>query len=320
MNLVGGLQTSGQQNPLAWQHRIVCQSIIAGTPSESAFMKDGVDESAVEGARDLPYPVPNLLVEWCEAPRGVPMLWWRSVGHSHTAFAVESFIDELAHAAGKDPFEYRRDLLANHPRHKRALELAAEKAGWGKPPPEGRGRGLAVHESFQSFIAQVAETKAAYEGANSKLEGLNNDIDKAEDELEEKIDKLKDEVSKWTEEFLQEHQENVQGLQTLIEAVEEMIDQRLAEAISTIEEIAKTVSDECSEHADGIASQFEDLANEGYQVVKNGVKEVRSLEPRIDVADVWAKNPNSKTAGIAEALAQLPATGGTLWFPKDKGP
>ena len=98
------------------------------------------------------------------APGGVPTLWWRSVGHSHTAFVVESFLDELAHAAGKDPFEYRRALLGDHPRHKRVLELAAEKAGWGKPLPEGRGRGLAVHESFGSIVAHVAEVSVSKEG------------------------------------------------------------------------------------------------------------------------------------------------------------
>ena len=86
------------------------------------------------------------------APGGVPCLWLRSVGHSHNAFVVETFIDELAHAAGKDPFEFRRALLANHPLHKRVLEFAAEKAGWGKPLSKGRGRGIAMHESFGSFF------------------------------------------------------------------------------------------------------------------------------------------------------------------------
>jgi isoquinoline 1-oxidoreductase subunit beta len=87
----------------------------------------------------------------------VPVLWWRSVGNSHTAFAVESFVDELAHAAKRDPLEFRRTLLAKAPRLRGALELAAEKAGWGTPPPKGRARGLAVHESFGSIVAQVAE-------------------------------------------------------------------------------------------------------------------------------------------------------------------
>ena len=157
-----GLDAVGK--PLAWQHRIVCQSFMAGTPFEAAMIKDGVDGTAVEGASDLPYDIPNVLVDWQQAPGGVPTLWWRSVGHSHTAFVVESFLDELAHAAGKDPYEYRRELLGKQTRHKRVLELAAEKAGWGKPLPQGRGRGLAVHESFGSFVAHVAEASISREG------------------------------------------------------------------------------------------------------------------------------------------------------------
>ncbi|MFO0905531.1 MAG: xanthine dehydrogenase family protein molybdopterin-binding subunit [Pirellulales bacterium] len=150
--------------PLAWQQRIVCQSFLAGTSLESVGIKDGIDDGAVEGARTLAYDVPNLQVEWHMAPAGVPTLWWRSVGHSHTAFACESFLDELAHAAGQDPYEYRRTLLAKHPRHLGVLQLAAEKAGWGQPLPKGRGRGLAVHESFGSFVAQVIEASVSKEG------------------------------------------------------------------------------------------------------------------------------------------------------------
>ncbi len=151
-------------NPVAWHQRIVCQSFIAGTPFESAIIKKGVDDTAVEGARDIPYAIPNLLVDWQQAPGGVPTLWWRSVGHSHSAFVVESFLDELAHSAGKDPLSYRRGLLTRQPRHRRVLELAAETAGWGKPVPEGRGRGLAVHESFESIVAQVAEVSVSKDG------------------------------------------------------------------------------------------------------------------------------------------------------------
>jgi isoquinoline 1-oxidoreductase beta subunit len=157
-----GLDAAG--NPLAWQHRIVCQSFMADTPFAAVMVKDGVDATAVEGAADLPYEVPNLLVDWQQVPGGVPTLWWRSVGHSHTAFVVESFLDEVAHAAGKDPYEFRRTLLVKHPRHKATLELAATKAGWGKPLVEGRGRGLAVHESFGSFVAHVAEVSVSKEG------------------------------------------------------------------------------------------------------------------------------------------------------------
>jgi len=103
----GGLDANG--NPLAWKHTIVGQSIMAGTAFE-AMIKDGVDEASVEGAKEIPYKIPNILVDLHSPKIGVPVLWWRSVGHSHTAFVVEGFIDELAHAARKDPFEVRRAL------------------------------------------------------------------------------------------------------------------------------------------------------------------------------------------------------------------
>ncbi|HWW95174.1 MAG TPA: xanthine dehydrogenase family protein molybdopterin-binding subunit [Vicinamibacteria bacterium] len=150
-----GLDDSGA--PVAWHHRLVGQSILAGTPFEKMMVKDGIDDTSVEGAADTPYAIPNLLVELHSPTVGVPVLWWRSVGHSHTAFVVESFIDELAHAAGHDPLAFRRPLLKDHPRHLGVLERAAAEAGWGSPLRKGRGRGLAVHESFGSFVAQVAE-------------------------------------------------------------------------------------------------------------------------------------------------------------------
>ncbi len=146
-----------QGNPLAWHHRIVGQSILAGTPFEPMMVKNGVDMTSVEGAQNLPYGIPNLSVELHTTKVGVPVLWWRSVGSTHTAFATEVLIDELAVSAGKDPYEFRRGLLAKHPRHLAALDLAAEKAGWRTPLPQGRTRGIAVHESFGSFVAQVAE-------------------------------------------------------------------------------------------------------------------------------------------------------------------
>lgn len=149
------LDDSGK--PLAWRHTIVGQSIIAGTPFEKAMIKDGIDDTSVEGAADIPYAIPNLLVDLHTTNNGVPVLWWRSVGHSHTAFVVESFLDELAHLAGLDPYQYRHSLLAKQPRHLRVLETAARKAGWGTPLPKGVGRGIAVHSSFGSFVAQVAE-------------------------------------------------------------------------------------------------------------------------------------------------------------------
>jgi isoquinoline 1-oxidoreductase beta subunit len=148
----------------AWQQRIVCQSFIAGTPFEPFIIKDGVDKTAVEGADELPYEIPNQLIDWHMAPGGVPTLWWRSVGHSHSAFAIESFMDELALAAKKDPLEFRRAHMAKHPRVLKVLETAAAKAGWGTPPPKGRGRGLAVHESFGSIIAWVLDVSVSEHG------------------------------------------------------------------------------------------------------------------------------------------------------------
>jgi isoquinoline 1-oxidoreductase beta subunit len=144
-------------NPVAWSQRIVGQSIITGTAFEEALVKDGVDETSVEGAKNLPYAIPNLRVDLHSPVKPVPVQWWRSVGSTHTAYAVETFIDELAAAAGKDPVAFRRALLKGHPRHLGVLELAAEKGDWGEPMPAGRGRGFAVHESFNSYVAMVAE-------------------------------------------------------------------------------------------------------------------------------------------------------------------
>jgi isoquinoline 1-oxidoreductase beta subunit len=140
-----------------WKHTIVGQSITKGTPFEAFTTKDGIDSTSVEGAEDLPYAIPNLRVELHSTEVGVPTLWWRSVGHSHTAFVVESFLDELAHASGEDPLALRRRLLAGKPRLLAVLELAAKEAGWGTPLPAGHARGLAVHFSFNSYVAHVAE-------------------------------------------------------------------------------------------------------------------------------------------------------------------
>ena len=145
--------------PSAWSHTIVGQSIIAGTPFASMMIKDGIDATSVEGAADSPYlaAIPAHRVDLHTPASPIPVLWWRSVGHSHTGFVVESFIDELAHAAKTDPLEFRRKLLPADSRNLRALELAAKEFGWGKPLPKGHAAGLAVHESFASHVAQVAE-------------------------------------------------------------------------------------------------------------------------------------------------------------------
>jgi len=147
----------GQGRIAAWNHALVGPSIIAGTAFEPMMMKEGIDPTSTEGVADTPYDIPNLQVMLHTVKAGVPVLWWRSVGHSHTAFVMETMIDDLAKAAGKDPVAFRREMLAKHPKLIRVLELAAAKAGWGTPAPAGRARGIAVHESFGSACAQVAE-------------------------------------------------------------------------------------------------------------------------------------------------------------------
>jgi len=145
--------------PAAWAHTIVGQSIIAGTPFAPMMLKDGVDATSVEGAADSPYleSAPVHRVDLHSPTSPISVLWWRSVGHSHTAFVVEGFVDELAHAAKQDPLKYRRALLPEKSRERLALDLAAEKFGWGKPLPKGHAAGIAVHQSFGSYVAQIAE-------------------------------------------------------------------------------------------------------------------------------------------------------------------
>ena len=142
---------------VGWRHVIVGQSIMSGGPFE-VMVKHGVDPTSVEGAATIAYDIPNIDVSLATTKTGVPVLWWRVVGSSHTTFAVETFIDEAAHAAGKDPYTFRRDLLAQEPRMRAVLELAAQKAGWSNGPlPKGKGRGIAVGEAFKTYVAQVAE-------------------------------------------------------------------------------------------------------------------------------------------------------------------
>ena len=157
-----GLDASG--NPVAWTHTIVGQSIMMGTPFAAFAIKEGVDSTSVEGAADILYGLPNLQVDLHTPTIGVPVQWWRSVGHSHTGFSVEAFLDEVAHAGGKDPYELRRVLLANQPRMLAVLDLAAKKANWGSKLPPGVGRGIATHFSFDSYVAQVIEASVGKGG------------------------------------------------------------------------------------------------------------------------------------------------------------
>ncbi len=160
--LEAGVDASG--NPTAWRHTIVGQSILTGTAFEPMMVKDGVDATSVEGAANLPYGIENLRVELHSPKIAVPVQWWRSVGSTHTAFSTECFLDDIARGTGKDPFELRRALLEKHPRHKGVLELAARQAGWGKPLSKDKARGIAVHESFDTVVAQVVEISRRKEG------------------------------------------------------------------------------------------------------------------------------------------------------------
>jgi isoquinoline 1-oxidoreductase beta subunit len=146
-----------------WRNVIVGQSIMAGG-AFAGMIKDGIDPTSVEGAATIAYDIPNITVDLATTKTGVPVLWWRVVGSSHTTFAVESFIDEAAHAAGADPFAFRQKLLGKSPRMKAVLELAADKSGWSTPLPAGKGRGIAVCEAFKSFVAQVAEVSVDKSG------------------------------------------------------------------------------------------------------------------------------------------------------------
>jgi isoquinoline 1-oxidoreductase beta subunit len=149
----GAIDKSGRVT--AWSHTVVCPSIFARVFPQA--MKNGIDNAAVEGLENIEYGIPNLLVEYVRLDTAVPVGFWRSVGSSHNAFTVESFVDELANAAGKDPLEFRLGMLAAHPRAQRVLQEAAEKAGWGKPLTKGQARGIAYHLSFGSYVAEVAE-------------------------------------------------------------------------------------------------------------------------------------------------------------------
>ena len=156
-----GLDEQGM--PIAWSHRIVGSSIIARF--FPPLFKDGIDPDAVDGAVDMPYAIANKRVEYVrEEPPGIPTAFWRGVGPTHNVYVIESFIDELAAIAKKDPVDYRRAMLGNNPRALHVLNRAAEIAGWGKPLADRRGRGVCVHNTFGSFMSQVAEVTVLKSG------------------------------------------------------------------------------------------------------------------------------------------------------------
>jgi isoquinoline 1-oxidoreductase beta subunit len=154
----------GEGNITGWQQRIVGQSIMAGTPMDQGAP---IDFTSVEGAANLPYEIPNLQVELHTTKVGVPIQWWRSVGSTHTAYAVECFLDDIARGTKQDPLQLRRKLLANQPRHLAVLNVVAEKSNWGSPLPAGTVRGIALAESFNTVVAEVVEVSKI--GANYKV-------------------------------------------------------------------------------------------------------------------------------------------------------
>ncbi len=156
--MTAGLDVQGM--PVAWSHRITGSSIMARWAPP--FFQKGLDPETVDGAVEPPYALPNVVVEYVRhEPPGIPTAFWRGVGPAHNVFMVESFIDELAAAAGKDPIAYRRALLGGNARARAVLDLAAQKGGWGKPLPRGSGRGISLQHAFGSYLAQVAEVEVA---------------------------------------------------------------------------------------------------------------------------------------------------------------
>ena len=167
-----GLDEHG--NVSAWKHTIVSPSILKGTAFEAFLVKDGVDATAVEGVADTAYDLP-VTVTVHHPETTVPILWWRSVGHTHSAFVMETLVDQIARESGQDPVALRRKLLASHPRHLAALDLAVEKSGYGvKSLPPGQAWGVAVHESFNSVVAHVVA--ASIEGSRPKLHQVTSAI------------------------------------------------------------------------------------------------------------------------------------------------
>lgn len=172
--LSAALDAAGKPN--AMKIRIAGQSIMAGTSMAAMMVRDGIDNTSVEGLTEFAYEVPERQVELHSPQVGVPVQWWRSVGHTHTAFSKEVFIDALARKAGADPVAYRLELLKNNPRETAVLKLAAEKAGWGTTElPEGWGRGVAVHTSFGSTVAEIVDVSV--DGNNFKVERVVAAID-----------------------------------------------------------------------------------------------------------------------------------------------
>ncbi|WP_428674867.1 molybdopterin cofactor-binding domain-containing protein [Roseibium sp.] len=169
-----GLDEAG--NVTAFKYNIAAKSIIKGTPFEPMLMHGGVDHNMTEGAHDTSYAFPLMRMDQAFQETKVPVLWWRSVGHTHTAYVMETMMDRIAREAGKDPVAYRLDMIKDDPRKVAVLKLATEKAGWNTPAPEGRYRGVAVHKSFGSYVAEVAEISFRDDGT-VKVEKVTAAVD-----------------------------------------------------------------------------------------------------------------------------------------------
>lgn len=150
-----GLDSKGRIT--GWNHRIVGQGVMAGSAFAPQIDKTGIDPSSIEGVENTAYAINDFQLQLKLMKSPVTTLWWRSVGHTHTAYAMETFIDELATAANKDPLQFRKEMIKKSPRHQAVLELLAKKSDWGKKLPAGRALGLAVHESFNSVVGHVVE-------------------------------------------------------------------------------------------------------------------------------------------------------------------
>jgi isoquinoline 1-oxidoreductase beta subunit len=149
---------------IAWSDSIVGQSFAIGGPMEKMMIQNGVDSTMVEGSDKPPYDLPAFRCDATIDASPVTTLWWRSVGHTHTGYAVETFVDHLLEAAGKDPVAGRLELMGEEPRAAGVLKAVAALAGWGKPVPAGRARGVAVVESFNTFVAEIAEVSIGEDG------------------------------------------------------------------------------------------------------------------------------------------------------------
>ncbi|HEY4173203.1 MAG TPA: molybdopterin cofactor-binding domain-containing protein, partial [Rhodopila sp.] len=173
-HIAAGLDAGGKI--VGWTHKVTGSSVMARW-APPGMRKNGIDPDAVECAEDTPYDIPVRRISWVRhEPPGLVTAWWRGVGPAHNIFVVESFVDELAYAAKQDPHTFRRSLLGKNPRALKVLDLAAEKAGWGSPLPQGVGRGIMVQFAFGSYLSVVCEVQVT-EGSQVRLRRITAAMD-----------------------------------------------------------------------------------------------------------------------------------------------